>query len=308
MSKADPIDSDASSRLRSVRDLLRYAVSRFSERGLFFGHGSDNAWDEAVYLVLHSLHLPLTDLDPYLDARLTRAEVRGVLQLIQQRSEGIPAAYLTGEAWLGEYRFKVDARVIVPRSFIAELLFETLTPWIANPLSVKKVLDLCTGSGCLAIIAADVFPNAQVDAVDISAEALEVARENVTRYGLQTRVRLIQSDLFEQLGKARYDLIICNPPYVSDGAMLGLPAEYRHEPRLALAGGHDGLDVVDRILADAPRHLARARGYLVMEIGHERPGFERRYPGFSGTWLATGAGADPVLLATAAELQKLEHP
>jgi ribosomal protein L3 glutamine methyltransferase len=298
-------DKDALARLKTVRDVLRYAVSTFGAHQLSFGHGSNNPWDEAVYLILSLLHLPLSDLDPYLDARLTRAEVQGALEVIARRATGVPAAYLTHEAWLGEYRFYVDERVIVPRSFIAELLFEGLAPWVANPSGVGRVLDLCTGSGCLAIIAAEVFPNAKVDAVDGSLDALEVARINVDRYELKDRIKLIHSDLFDAVGATRYDLILSNPPYVNSAAMAALPPEYRHEPALALAGGPDGLDVVARIMERAPAHLARRirnPGQLIVEIGHERAAFEARYPQFRGTWLSTSAGDDMVFRATRTEL------
>ena len=288
--------------LSTVRDLLRYAVSRFNEAGLFFGHGSASAWDEAVHLVLHRLRLPLDKLEPFLDARLTAQERRVVLDVIARRvDERMPAAYLTGEAWLGDYRFKVDPRVIVPRSFIAELLFERLAPWIATPDDIGRVLDLCTGSACLAIIAADAFPNARVDAADLSRDALEVARINVDDYGLAERVELIESDLFERLDGRRYDLIVTNPPYVNDTSMGLLPEEYRREPRIALAGGADGLDLVRRILNAASRMLT-ADGLLVVEVGHERPHVEAAFPRLPITWLSTSGGDDAVFAVRAAEL------
>ena len=288
--------------LSTVRDLLRYAVSRFNEAGLFFGHGSASAWDEAVHLVLHRLRLPLDKLEPFLDARLTAQERRVVLDVIARRvDERMPAAYLTGEAWLGDYRFKVDPRVIVPRSFIAELLFERLAPWIATPDEIGRVLDLCTGSACLAIIAADAFPNARVDAADLSRDALEVARINVDDYGLAERVELIESDLFERLDGRRYDLIVTNPPYVNDTSMGLLPEEYRREPRIALAGGADGLDLVRRIL-DAASRMLTADGLLVVEVGHERPHVEAAFPRLPITWLSTSGGDDAVFAVRAAEL------
>ena len=288
--------------LSTVRDLLRYAVSRFNEAGLFFGHGSASAWDEAVHLVLHRLRLPLDKLEPFLDARLTAQERRVVLDVIARRvDERMPAAYLTGEAWLGDYRFKVDPRVIVPRSFIAELLFERLAPWIATPDDIGRVLDLCTGSACLAIIAADAFPNARVDAADLSRDALEVARINVDDYGLAERVELIESDLFERLDGRRYDLIVTNPPYVNDTSMGLLPEEYRREPRIALAGGADGLDLVRRIL-DAASRMLTADGLLVVEVGHERPHVEAAFPRLPITWLSTSGGDDAVFAVRAAEL------
>ena len=289
----------------TVRDVLRHAVGRFNAAKLSFGHGSVDAWNEAVYLVLHHLHLPLDRLDPFLDARLTVDERDGLMALIARRvDERIPAAYLTGEAWLGDYRFTIDPRVIVPRSYIAELLFERMTPWIADPDGVTSVLDLCTGSACLAIIAADAFPTAHVDAVELSSDALEVARINVDTYVLADRVRLVQSNLFDKLPHRLYDLIISNPPYVNEDSMSDLPDEYRHEPRMALAGGRDGLDLVRRILDEAPRHLSED-GLLVVEVGHERAHVEAAFPDLPCTWLTTSGGDDAVFAVQAADLQGL---
>jgi len=297
----DPeIYNEAGTRLRTVRDILRFAVSRFGEHRLHFGHGNSNAWDEAVYLVLHTLHLPPDRLEAFLDARLTDLERAALLHLIQRRvEERIPAAYLTGEAWLGDYRFTIDQRVIVPRSFIAELLFEGLEPWIDDPADVGRVLDLCTGSACLAIIAADLFSNAEVDAVDLSPDALAVATINVEQYRLSERVRLVESNLFDdldrQFGTQQYDLILSNPPYVNDASMAVLPDEYRREPKLALAGGSDGLDLVRCILAQAAAHL-KPGGLLVVEVGHERHHVESAFPELPCTWLSTSAGDDMVFL------------
>ncbi|MER2517894.1 MAG: 50S ribosomal protein L3 N(5)-glutamine methyltransferase [Candidatus Accumulibacter phosphatis] len=286
----------AQNELRTLRDLLRFAVSRFSEGGLFFGHGADNAWDEAVYLLLHSLHLPLDRLEPFLDAGLTSDERTAVLRIIERRiCERLPAAYLTNEAWLAEYRFYVDQRVIVPRSFIAELLREQLAPWIDDPESVASVLDLCTGSGCLAIFAAHAFPAASVDAIDISPDALAVAERNVSDYGLTARIRLLESNLFAALGKERYDLIISNPPYVNAPSMRSLPAEYQREPALALASGKDGLDLTRAILATARERLT-PNGLLVVEIGHNREQLEAAFPDTAFTWLDTAAGDQYVFL------------
>lgn len=287
----------------TVRDLLRYAVSRFNAAQLFFGHGSQNAFDEAAYLILHTLKLPIDRLDPFLDARLLPQEIEAVLKVVERRVvERIPAAYLTNEAWLGNYRFYVDERTIVPRSFIAELIPEHFSPWIDDPESVLNILDLCTGSGCLPILLADAFPNAQVDAVDISAPALEVARRNVDEYGLQDRIRLIESDLYTRLesGK-RYDLIISNPPYVNEQSMQALPAEYKHEPNLALAGGVDGMDLVRRIVEGAEQRLTE-NGVLAIEIGNERMHAEAAFGNLEMTWLSTSAGDDMVFLLTADQL------
>ena len=244
-------DSLAKAELTTVRDYLRYAVSRFNAAQLFFGHGSDNAWDEAVYLTLHSLHLPLDRLEPFLDARLLPHERANLLDIYRRRcEERLPAAYLTNEAWLGEHRFYVDDRVIVPRSFIAELLDEQLTPWIDDPWAIESALDLCTGSGCLAILTALAFPNTEVAAVDLSDAALAVAERNVADYHLTDRVELIQSDAFTKLEGRKFDLIISNPPYVNAKSVAALPPEYLHEPELALGSGDDGLDFTRIILRE----------------------------------------------------------
>ena len=282
--------SEAAQNLHTVRDYLRFAVSRFNEAKLFFGHGSDDAYDEAAYLILHTLHLPLDRLEPFLDARLTDSERAEVLNIIHRRVEHrIPAAYLTHQALLGNFSFYVDERVIVPRSFIAELLLEQLSPWIANPEEIHSVLDLCTGSGCLAILAAHAFPNATVDAVDVSPAALAVAERNVADYHLQDRVDLIESDLFAKLDSKRYDLIISNPPYVDAESVKALPQEYRHEPELALGSGHDGLDATRIILKRAAQHLTE-NGILIVEIGHNRDALEAAYPDLPFTWLDVSAG------------------
>lgn len=282
--------SSAAQNLHTLRDCLRFAVSRFNEAGLFFGHGSSDAYDEAAYLILHTLHLPLDRLEPFLDAQLTGSERNEVLNIIQRRVEQrIPAAYLTHEAFLGDFSFYVDERVIVPRSFIAELLREQLAPWIAEPERIGSVLDLCTGSGCLAILAAHAFPSATIDAVDLSPDALAVAGRNVTDYGLQDRISLIESDLFAKLGERKYDLIISNPPYVDAPSVAALPQEYLHEPKLALGSGHDGLDATRKILAHAADHLTED-GILVVEIGHNRDALEAACPDLPFTWLEVSAG------------------
>jgi ribosomal protein L3 glutamine methyltransferase len=281
---------EASVTLHTLRDFLRFAVSRFNQSKLFFGHGSSDAYDEAAYLILHTLHLPLDNLDPFLDAQLTEGERAAVLHILQQRVEmHIPAAYLTHQAFLGDFSFYVDERVIVPRSFIAELLREQLSPWIAEPEDIHSVLDLCTGSGCLAILAAHAFHNAQVDAVDLSSDALAVAERNVSDYGLQDRVHLIQSDLFAKLGDKQYDLIISNPPYVDAESVEALPAEYLHEPKMALGSGDDGLDATRVILKNAAQHLTE-NGVLIVEIGHNRDVLEAAYPDLPFTWLDVSAG------------------
>jgi len=287
---------------QTLRDLLRHAVTRFMTEGLFFGHGSSSAYDEAAYLILHTLKLPLDKLDPFLDARLLPEEIAAVLAIIDRRtSERLPAAYLTNEAWLTDYRFYVDQRVIVPRSYIAELIPEHFQPWIGDAWNVHNVLELCTGSGCLAIMLADAFPNAHVDAVDLSTDALEVAKRNVEDYQLEKRIHLIQSDLYNKVPAKKYDLIVSNPPYVNSTAMASLPAEYRHEPHMALAGGKDGMDLVRRIVNEAKNRLT-AKGLLIVEIGNEFAHAETAFHDLGLTWLSTSAGDASVFLLTADQL------
>jgi ribosomal protein L3 glutamine methyltransferase len=286
----------------TVRDLLRFAVSRFTEADLSFGHGSSNAFDEAAYLVLHTLHLPIDTLDPFLDARLLDTEIDAIMKVIERRAtDRVPAAYITHEAWMHGHRFYVDERVIVPRSFIGELLQDGLQPYVQDPDEVSRVLELCTGSGCLAILAAQAFQNADIDAVDISAPALEVAHRNVDDYDLDSRVALYEGDLFAPLPVGRYEVIITNPPYVNALAMQTLPAEYRHEPELALAGGADGMDIVKRIVGEARKWLTED-GVLVVEIGNERANVEATLGGLDIVWLSTSAGDDNVFLIQAADL------
>ncbi|CAH2791738.1 MAG: Ribosomal protein L3 N(5)-glutamine methyltransferase (EC [uncultured Paraburkholderia sp.] len=286
----------------TVRDLLRFAVSRFNQAELSFGHGSANAYDEAAYLVLHTLHLPLDLLDPFLDAKLTMAEIDAVLNVIERRAtERVPAAYITQEAWMHGFRFHVDERVIVPRSFIGELLQDGLQPYVEDPEQVSAVLELCTGSGCLAILAAHAFPNADIDAVDLSAPAFEVATRNVADYHLEDRVALFEGDLYAPLAERRYDVIISNPPYVNATATQALPAEYKHEPDMALAGGEDGMDIVRHIIGQA-RNWLTDKGVLVIEIGNEREHVEAAFGGLDLVWLSTSAGNDNAFLIQAADL------
>ena len=286
----------AQTSLSTLRDVMRFAVSRFRQSDIFFGHGTDNAWDEAAYLLLHTLHLPIDRLEPFMDARLTAEERSECLNVIRQRiEERIPAAYITHEAWLGKYRFYVDQRVIVPRSHIAELLEDQLSPWIEDPWGIGRVLDLCTGSGCLAILAALAFPEAAVDAVDISADALAVARRNIADYALETRIRPLESDAFTAIDGECYDVIISNPPYVNAASMAALPMEYRQEPEIALASGENGLDFTRIILREAARHLT-PDGLLIVEIGHNREALETAYPDIPFIWLETAAGGDFVFL------------
>ena len=276
----------------TVRELLEYGTARFEAAGISFGHGTTNALDEAAWLVLRALGLPPHELAPHLDAPVGDAQWKAARALLDRRVRTRkPAAYLLNEAWLGPHRFYVDERVIVPRSFISELLagdghfFRT-----AGKKGPSPILDLCTGSGCLAILAALRWPEARVDAADLSADALAVAKRNVEDYGLAKRVRLVESDLFEGLGNMRYDLIISNPPYVKASSMRKLPDEYRREPEMALASGRDGLDHTRAILREARRHL-EPHGTLVVEIGHNRKALERAFPMLPFKWPKTSAGA-----------------
>lgn len=287
--------------LKTVRDVLRFAVSRFNEAQLVFGHGTDNAHDEAAYLILHTLDLPLDLLDPYLDARLLEHELEALLKLIRRRvEERIPVAYLTNQAWQGDFDFYVDERVIVPRSFVHELLGEPLTPWIEHPELVHRALDLCTGSGCLAIQMAYHYEAAQIDAVDISIDALEVAAVNVEDYQYSNRINLIHTDMFEGIDQT-YDLIVSNPPYVDAESMDNLPPEYQHEPELALGSGIDGLFATREILEKAASYL-NPNGVLLVEIGHNREELERKFPHLPFTWLTTSGGDGFVFLLTREEL------
>ena len=286
----------------TLGDWLRYAERRFRRARLAFGHGTDNAYNEAAWLLLHMAKRPYDDLSGALQLVLSAPQRRRALALIEKRiATRKPLAHLLREAWLGEHRFYVDERVIVPRSHIAELLHAGLAPWVRSPAQVHRALDMCTGSGCLAILLARAYPRARVDAVDVSAPALAVARRNVEQYRLRSRVHLVRSDLFAGLAKLRYDVIVANPPYVDARAMGRLPLEYRREPPLALAGGRDGLAFVRRILTDARRHLT-PHGILVVEVGNNRRVLERAYPALPFTWLETSAGVDQVFLLTRGQL------
>ncbi|BBP00185.1 50S ribosomal protein L3 N(5)-glutamine methyltransferase [Sulfuriferula nivalis] len=296
------LDTDA---LITVRDWLRFGISRMNEAGLHFGHGTTNALDEAAYLILHTLHLPIDQLEPFLDACLTEVEREDILNVFDQRvNKRTPAAYLTHEAWLGEYSFYVDERVLIPRSFIANLLRERLEPWVADADCVTSALDLCTGSGCLAILMAEAFPNADIDAADISTDALEVAKRNVSDYGLEEQIRLVQSDLYSTLEGQQYDVIITNPPYVNAPSMDELPAEYQAEPVLALASGEDGLDHIRTILQHAATHLY-PKGLLIAEIGHNREELEAAYPNLPFTWLETDGSDEFVFILSKEQLGAL---
>ena len=265
MSASSPWPDTLADELLTLHDLLRYAITAMGRAEVSHGHGFPDASTEAAYLLAWHFKLPYDAVGEHLGARATRDERAAFVRLLERRvTERVPSPYLTGEAWLGDFRFRVDPRVLIPRSFIAELLLERLAPWVPEPEGIVRALDLCTGSGCLAILLAHAFPDATVDGADLSTDALNVARTNVADHGLEDRLRLVQSDVYSALVDARYDLIVSNPPYVDAPSMAALPAEYRHEPALAMAAGTDGLDIVHRILAGA-RDRLNAGGVLVVE-------------------------------------------
>jgi ribosomal protein L3 glutamine methyltransferase len=299
-----PLINEAASHFRTLRDFIRFAVTQMTQAKVSFGQGTDNAFDEAAYLTLHTLNLPIDQLDPFLDAVLLPVERLMVLNVLAKRvNERLPAAYITGEAWLQGYRFTVDKNVIIPRSPIAELLVSQLDTWVDEPHDIKHVLDVCTGSGCLAILAALVLPNAQVDATDISEEALSIAKANVNDYNLSARVHLHQGSLLEPLPtKHHYNMIICNPPYVNDASMQALPPEFMHEPSLALAGGVNGMRLVSDLLNQCAKKLT-SDGILFLEIGHERAHFDAAFKHLSPTWIDTLGTQDQIMMLTAAQLQ-----
>jgi ribosomal protein L3 glutamine methyltransferase len=305
MATISPIDE-----LITLRDMLRYAVSRFRAADLVHAHGATTALDEAAYLILETLHLPVDQLEPFVDARLTRAEREALIGLIETRiTTRKPAAYLTGRTYIQGIPFKVDERVIVPRSYIGEMLFSGLFggddfTLIDDVQAVTSVLDLCTGSGCLAILAAHIFPNARIDAVELSADALAVARENVAESGFAERISLFQGDLFAPVKGKTYDLIITNPPYVDAQTMAELPPEFRAEPAMALDGGEDGMDIVRRILKDAGRHLTKAGG-MICEIGTDREILDEEYPAIDFLWLDSVESSGEVFWVTANQLRKI---
>lgn len=298
--------ADVRHSLSTVRDLIRHAVTRMGFAGVALGHGTQDPFDEAAWLVLWSLHLPLDRLEPFLDARLSPAEIEAALTLIDRRCrERVPTAYLTGEAWLRGVRFLCDARALVPRSPIAELLDTgALEPWLPNPDQVTRVLDLCTGGGSLALLAARAYGQAQVVGADLSADALALAADNIALHQLGEQVSLCQGHLWDPLGQQRFDLVLCNPPYVNARSMAELPPEFRHEPQSALAGGSDGMDLIREILAGAAAHL-NPGGVLVLEVGHETAHFEAAFPRLECTWLTTASADDQVLLLERAALSRL---
>lgn len=294
--------SQALEEFRTLRDVLRWAVSCFHAAQLYYGHGTDNAWDEAVALLLHALHLPPNTTPQILDAHLLHSERKTCIELIRQRVvQRVPAAYLTQTAWFAGLAFYVDPRVLIPRSALAEAIEHRFSPWIKDETDLA-ILDLCTGSACIAIAAAIAFPDAKVDAVDISPDALAVARINVDRHGVASQVSLIQSDLFTELENKRYDIIISNPPYVDAADMASLPDEYRHEPILGLAAGTDGLTIVDSILKTARQHLT-PNGILIVEVGNSETALIEKYPELPFTWLTFDrSGDNGIFLLAASQL------
>jgi len=297
---------EASNVLFTVQDFVRWAASRFNEAGLFFGHGTDDAVDEALQLVLHALHLSHEVPEALFRGRLTESEKQAVIDLVLSRiSERKPAAYLTHEAWFAGLCFFVDERVLIPRSPLAEVIERGFEPW-ADARHISRVLDVGTGSGCIAIACAHYLPEAQVTAVDVSEEALQVAHINVERYDLAQRVRLLRSDLFAALKGERFDIIISNPPYVSEAEMQQLSAEYHHEPRLGLAAGSEGLDVVIPILRDAVHYL-ESNGILIAEVGNRQKALVERYPTVPFTWLDFERGGHGVFLLTHDQLRQFQH-
>ena len=288
--------------LSSIRDWLRYAVSRFEDSDVFFGHGTSNAYDEAVWLIFGFLHLPHDTIENFLDAHLTSKEKKDLSFLIEKRiNDKIPTAYLLNEAWLRDYKFYVDERVIVPRSLIAESLSENLYPWIDDPEKIYSALDLCTGSGCLGIMMAHSFQNAIIDLVDISEKALQVAEINVNHYGLHDRIELIQSDLFDRLKGKKYDLIISNPPYVNQTSVDSFPMEFLKEPSMALGSGEDGLDHTIRIIHEAKQYL-NDDGILIVEIGHNKEILLKKFPKLQFQWLDVSLGNDFVFMLEKSQL------
>lgn len=293
--------------LLTIRDVTRWAMSEMERNAISLGHGTADFWEEATFLVMRTLKLPFDRLETFWGAHLTPQELEEVLCNIDLRVHmKKPVPYLIKEGWLSDHCFYVDERVLIPRSFIAELLEESLSPWIDDPENVTSVLDMCTGSGCLAILAAETFPNAAVTGADISPDALDVAKINRTRFGLEDDLELVQTDLFTNLKGRKFDLIISNPPYVTEEAMEELPAEYRHEPALALGAGRDGMDILRRMMPVLADYLTED-GMAVIEIGDGREAFEALWPTLPVTWLTTSGGDDMVFLVKRSDLKDYFH-
>ncbi|MDR2845534.1 MAG: 50S ribosomal protein L3 N(5)-glutamine methyltransferase [Puniceicoccales bacterium] len=299
------LSADETAGLSTVRDWLRYAVSLFRRENLFFGQGATTAYDEAVWLIQHTLHLPKEGLETFLDARLTPPEIGAVKKVLARRAFAHePAAYITGEAWLGDFSFRVDKRVIVPRSYLLEIIPEQLNQWLTAPEDVAHVADVCTGSGCLAVLLAHAFPNAQVDGTDNSADALEVAKLNVADYHLEERVTLHRADVLEGVPApdGGYDVIVCNPPYEPESVLETLPEEFRHEPQGALVSGADGLDVIRKLFVQAASRLA-PNGILLVEVGGLHDALEAAFPDVEMHWLTTHDETDCIVLIQATALR-----
>lgn len=291
---------EAVAELHTLQDMLRWTVSRFNAAGLFYGHGTDNAWDEAVQLVLPSLYLPIDIPADVRGSRLTSSErLRIVERVVRRINERTPTAYLTNKAWFCGLEFFVDERVLVPRSPIGELIEAQFSPWLVE--EPTRIMDLCTGSGCIAIACAHAFPEAEVDAIDISADALEVAEQNIQDHGMEQQVFPIRSDLFRDLPKDKYDLIVSNPPYVDQEDMDSLPEEFQHEPELGLAAGSDGLKLVRRILSNAPDYLSD-NGILICEVGNSMVHMMEQYPNVPFTWIEFEHGGHGVFMLTREQL------
>lgn len=292
---------EAFSTFTTVRDFIRWGYSLFNEHELCYGHGTDNSWDEIIHLVYATLHFSPDCEEDILDAKLLDSEKKLLIERLLLRIEKrVPVSYLTRQAWFCGLSFYVDERVIIPRSPMAELIEAKFSPWVDSN-NVTRILDMCTGSGCIAIACSLNFPDAEVDAVDISLDALQVAQKNVQDYALGYSVNLIQSDLFDNLPSKQYDIIISNPPYVPESIYDNLPKEYAYEPSLALKAGEDGLSAVDRILKQARRYLS-PQGILIVEVGELQPFIEEFYPHIPFTWLQFEHGEDGVFLLTAQEL------
>lgn len=293
----DPIHN-----LKTIRDVFRWAITEMENADLSLGHGAPTTWDDASFLICRALKLPFDSFETFFDAALTHNELTRLVHLIDRRiHDKTPTPYLLREAWLTEHRFYIDERALIPRSYIAELLEEDLAPWVEDPDAVGSVLDLCTGSGCLAILAQGTFQNAAVTGSDLSEDALEVAKINRRDYGLEDDLELVQGDLFENLQGRRFDIIISNPPYVTQESMDALPAEYRHEPAMALGAGDDGMDIVRRLVPEARHHLNDG-GMMIVEVGDGAMAVHECFPALEITWLTTSGGDDQVFMVTKEDL------